>query len=74
MGSIHEKIGYRENRRPGIITCVSGAVQFTACMNTSECIIAINNDKNAPIFQAAHYGHRDLYEILLLCDEIRKRK
>lgn len=59
-----------------IITCgISGAVQFTACMNTSECIIAINNDKNAPIFQAAHYGFiGDLYEILpLLCGEIRKR-
>ena len=42
-----------------IITCgISGAVQFTACMNTSECIIAINNDKNAPIFRQPLRIHR----------------
>jgi len=49
-----------------IITCgVSGAVQFTAGMNTSEFIFAINRDKNAPIFKIAHYGIiGDLYEIV----------
>jgi len=49
-----------------IITCgISGAVQFTACMKTAECIIAINKDKNAPIFKIAHYGIvGDLYEII----------
>lgn len=35
---------------------VSGAVQFVAGMNTSDYIVAINNDANAPIFQAAHLG------------------
>jgi electron transfer flavoprotein alpha subunit len=49
-----------------IITCgISGAVQFTACMNTAGRILAINNDRNAPIFQIAHTGIvGDLYEII----------
>lgn len=49
-----------------IITCgVSGAIQFTACMNTAECVVAINTDENAPIFEIAHYGIvGDLYDIV----------
>jgi electron transfer flavoprotein alpha subunit len=49
-----------------IITCgVSGAVQFTAGMNNSEYIFAINTDEKAPIFKVAHYGVvGDIYEIV----------
>ncbi len=49
-----------------IITCgVSGAIQFVAGMNKSDCIIAINSDENAPIFNCAHYGIiGDIYEII----------
>lgn len=49
-----------------LITCgVSGAIQFTACMNASDCIVAINSDKNASIFKIAHYGIvGDLYKII----------
>jgi electron transfer flavoprotein alpha subunit len=53
--------------KPGLIlTCgVSGAVQFTAGMSGSGCIIAINRDANAPIFRIAHYGIvGDVYEIV----------
>ena len=43
---------------PKLIIClgISGAVQFTAGMNGSETIIAINQDPNAAIFDIAHYG------------------
>jgi electron transfer flavoprotein alpha subunit len=60
-----------------IIMCgVSGAIQFTACMNTSERIVAINKDKNASIFKIAHYGAvGDLYEIVpSLIEKIKGEK
>ncbi len=53
--------------RPGlIITCgVSGAIQFTASMNSSEHIVAINTCEDAPIFSVAHTAVcGDLYQVL----------
>ena len=49
-----------------IITCgISGAVQFTAGMNNSDYIFAINIDEKAPILKVAHYGVvGDLYEVI----------
>lgn len=60
-----------------IITCgVSGAVQFTAGMNNSDCIIAINKDPKAQIFNCAHYGIvGDIYEIIpALIENIKNGK
>ena len=55
---------------------VSGSVQFAAGMQNSEYIVAINNDKNASIFNIAHCGIvGDLYEVLPeLMEEIRSNK
>jgi len=44
---------------------VSGSVQFVAGMQSSERIIAVNTDRNAPIFNVAHIGIvGDLYEVV----------
>lgn len=60
-----------------IITCgISGAVQFTAGMNNSEYIFAINTDEKAPIFKAAHYGVvGNIYEVIpQLIEKIKMAK
>ena len=60
-----------------IIACgISGAVQFTAGMNNSEYIFAINTDEKAPIFKVAHYGVvGNMYEIIpQLLEKIKMAK
>ena len=55
---------------------VSGSVQFAAGMKSSDLIIAVNNDKNASIFDIAHIGIiGDLYEIVpALTEKIREAR
>ncbi len=64
--------------RPKLIITlgVSGAIQFTTCMQNADCIVAVNRDPKARIFDAASYCIVDDVNVVLpeLLRQIRESR
>lgn len=55
---------------------ISGSVQYMAGMEKAKCVMSINTDKDAPIFDLSNYGAVEDYRkvLPLIIEEIKQRK
>ncbi len=59
------KSGLKVKPKVYLAVGISGAPEHIEGMKDAECIIAINTDENAPIFDYAHYGTtEDLFDVV----------
>ncbi len=66
------KSGLKVKPKVYIAVGISGAPEHIEGMKDAECIIAINTDENAPIFDYAHYGTtEDLFDVVpAICERL----
>jgi electron transfer flavoprotein alpha subunit len=62
------KSGLKVNPKVYIALGISGAPEHLEGMKDVSTIIAVNTDKNAPIFDVAHYGMTD--DLFDICEEL----